>query len=160
MPRKLEKELGQSKKFSSLEEEALLNLLRTNELLQIHFVRLFREYGLTEQQYNVLRILRGAGEPLPCLEVANRMITIVPAITGLVDRLEKLKLVERKRCTRDRRVVYASITEAGKKLLAKLDEPVTTLHKGLLSHLKRSELHTLIGLLEKARAPLDDNGRG
>lgn len=158
MPRKLKDEIGQTKKFTSPEEEAILSILRTNEMLQIHLVRLFREHGLTEQQYNVLRILRGAGEPLPCLEVADRMVTIVPAITGLMDRLEKRGFVKRERCTRDRRVVYASLTRAGRQLLSVLDQPVDTMHKSLLGHMKRGELRTLITLLEKARAPQAPDG--
>jgi DNA-binding MarR family transcriptional regulator len=102
----LQTEIKKRKPFESAAEEAYLNLLRTTTVLMADFDQLFRQYGVTEQQYNVLRILRGAGEPLPSLEVASRMITRVPDITRLVDRLETAGLVARRRCTEDRRVVY------------------------------------------------------
>src|SRR6476469_6214516 len=85
---KLQNELKKKRPFESPEQEAALNVLRTNDQLQIRFARLFREFGLTPSQYNVLRILRGEGQPLPCLEVADRMVAAVPGITGLIDRLE------------------------------------------------------------------------
>ena len=88
---KLQHELKKKRPFDSPEQEAALNLLRTNDQLQIRFARLFREHGLTTSQYNVLRILRGEGKPLPILEIASRMITVVPGITGLIDRLEAEK---------------------------------------------------------------------
>ena len=135
-------------------QEALLNILRTNDRFQNRFGRLFREYGLTCSQYNVLRILRGEGKPMPCLEVADRMIQVVPAITGLIDRLEKQELVNRERCTEDRRVVYIEITKKALTLLQQMDEPVNELHKRLVGHLTRSELKELSRLLEKARTSL------
>ena len=79
---RLQRELKKRGPFESLEQEAMLNLLRTNDQFQNQFGRLFRENGLTSSQYNVLRILRGEGKPMPCLEVADRMIQVVPAITG------------------------------------------------------------------------------
>ena len=129
----------------------MLNLLRTNDQFQNQFGRLFREYGLTSSQYNVLRILRGEGKPMPCLEVADRMIQVVPAITGLIDRLEKQELVNRERCTEDRRVVYIEITRKALTLLKQMDEPVNELHERLIGHLTRAELKELSRLLEKAR---------
>src|SRR5271167_806114 len=102
---RLRLELKKKRPFESPEEEALLNLWRTHDRFQIRFARFFREFGLTSPQYNILRILRGEGKPLPCLEIADRLITAVPAITGLVDRLEALGLVTRERSTEDRRVV-------------------------------------------------------
>lgn len=155
MPSRLQRELKKQRPFDSLEQEALLNLVRTNDRFQIQFTRLFRQYGLTPSQYNVLRILRGAGEPLPILEVANRMITVVPGITGLVDRLEEAGWVGRVRCKDDRRVIYVGLTEKARALLGKLDEPVIGLHKELLGHMTRDELGQLIKLLEKARQSLD-----
>jgi DNA-binding MarR family transcriptional regulator len=101
----LQRELKKKRPFESPEQEAMLNILRTNDQFQNRFGRLFREYGLTSSQYNVLRILRGEGKPMPCLEVADRMVQVVPAITGLIDRLEMQGLVSRERCTEDRRVV-------------------------------------------------------
>jgi DNA-binding MarR family transcriptional regulator len=147
----LQRELRKKRPFESAEQEAVLNILRTNDQFQNRFGRLFREYGLTSSQYNVLRILRGEGRPMPCLEVAERMIQVVPAITGLIDRLEKQQLVIRKRCTEDRRVVYIDITKKALHLLKKMDEPVMVLHKRLMGHLTRPELKELSRLLEKAR---------
>src|SRR5579862_589707 len=105
--------------------------------MQIHFTRLFREFGLTPSQYNILRILRGEGAPLPILEIASRTITVVPGITGLIDRLETATLVKRQRCAEDRRVIYVALTEKGMKLVAQLDQPVARLHESLLGHLTR-----------------------
>lgn len=154
---RLQKELKKKQPFASPEQEALLNLLRTNDQFQNRFGRLFREFGLTASQYNVLRILRGEGKPMPSLEIADRMIQVVPAITGLIDRLEKQELVHRKRCTEDRRVVYVEITKQALMLLKKLDEPVNDLHKRLVGHLTRGELKQLSGLLEKARSSVQGN---
>src|SRR5437868_12557920 len=117
------------------EQEAMLNILRTADQLQIRFSRLFRQFGLTPQQYNVLRILRGEGRALPILEIAARMITVVPGITGLIDRLESASLVERKRCNHDRRVIYVAITPRAIEILAEIDEPLSNLHQQTLGHL-------------------------
>ena len=148
---KLQHELKKREPFELPEIEAILNILRTSDQFQNRFGRFFREYGLTSSQYNVLRILRGEGQPLPSLEIAERMIQVVPAITGLIDRLEKQDLVERKRCPEDRRVVYVAITSKAKKLLKQLDQPVVDLHAELIGHLSRQELNQLNRLLEKAR---------
>ncbi len=148
----LQFEIKQTKAFSSAAEEALLNLQRTADHIQIAFTRLFREYGITSQQYNVLRILRGAGEPLPILEIGDRMVTVVPAITGLIDRLEKQGLVRRTRSEEDRRVVSVTILGQGLKLLGDLDKPLSKLNKQLLDHMEETELKNLIALLEKMRS--------
>ncbi len=153
----LQRELKKKKPFDLPEQEALLNLLRTSDQLQIRFARLFRRFGLTPQQYNILRILRGEGNPLPILEIASRMITVVPGITGLIDRLEAAGLVQRKRCDSDRRVVYVCITEKAGSLLGEIDQPLIDLHQELLGHMSGEELELLSGLLEKARAPLADS---
>lgn len=150
----LQKELKKKHGFASPEQEALLNILRTNDQFQNRFGRLFREFGLTASQYNVLRILRGEGTPMPSLEVAERMIQVVPAITGLIDRLEKQELVKRDRCTEDRRVVYVEVTKKALGLLKKMDKPVSDLHKQLMGHLTRTELKELSRLLEKSRTSL------
>lgn len=151
---RLQRELRKREPFSSLEQEAFLSIMRTNDQFQNRFGKLFREYGLTASQYNVLRILRGEGKPLPCLEIADRMIQVVPAITGLIDRLEAAELVVRHRCESDRRVVFIDITEKASAILGEMDEPVVSLHKQLLSHLNQCELEQLIQLLEKARTSL------
>lgn len=148
----LQFEIKQSKAFSSTAEETLLNLQRTADHIQIAFTRLFREHGITGQQYNVLRILRGAGEPLPILEVGDRMVTVVPAITGLIDRLEKQGLVRRTRSETDRRVVTVTILGKGLKLLSDLDKPIQHLNEQLLDHMEEKELKKTIQLLEKLRS--------
>jgi DNA-binding MarR family transcriptional regulator len=151
--RRLQDELKKRHPFDSLEQEAMLNLLRTHDRLQICLERLFRTRGLTASQYNVLRILRGEGKPLPILEIAGRTVTVVPGITGLIDRLEKAGLVRRERSAEDRRVVFVDITPEARALLAELDEPLLALHRELLGHLSEKELRGLIRLLEKARCP-------
>lgn len=151
---KLQDELKKKRPFDSPEQEAVLNILRTADQLEIRLARLLRDRGLTPSQYNVLRILRGEGRPLPVLEIAARTITVVPGITGLIDRLETAGFVERVRCNEDRRVVRVALTEAGARALADLDEPLEALHRQLLGHLGPAELKDLIRLLEKARAPL------
>ena len=157
---RLQQELKKKKPFASPEQEAILNILRTSDRIDNRLGRLFREYGLTNSQYNVLRILRGEGKPLPSLEIADRMIQVVPAITGLIDRLEQQKLVVRQRSTEDRRVVYVEITRKALEILKELDKPLEELHQGLLRHLSRAELQKLSRLLEKARHPASTNGEG
>jgi DNA-binding MarR family transcriptional regulator len=159
MPRSaLQDELGKRNPFDSPEQEACLNLLRTHDHVQQEFIRLFQEHGLSAPQYNVLRILRGAqgegdGEGLPCLEVAARMVSRMPDITRLVDRLEDAGLVERARTDRDRRLVLVKITAKGLALLKRLDRPVLDLHRRLLGHFTPAELDQLNRLLVKARRP-------
>lgn len=153
MAGRLQTELKKRQPFSSVEQEAALNILKTGDMLQNRLGRLFRDTGLTTSQYNVLRILVGEGAPLPSLEIASRLIQAVPAITGLIDRLEERELVVRKRCSEDRRVVYVAVTEAGRDLVAQIAEPLSQLHRDLLSHLSREDLESLINLLERARAP-------
>lgn len=153
----LQREIKKKTPFDLPEQEAMLNLLRTADQLQIRFARLFRKFGLTPQQYNILRILRGEGRPLPILEIASRMITIVPGITGLIDRLEAAGLVERKRCDNDRRVIYVAIAARAVQILHEIDPPLLQMHKQLLGHMSAGELTNLINLLEKARQPLADS---
>jgi DNA-binding MarR family transcriptional regulator len=151
---RLHEELKKRQPFDCPEQEAVLNLFRTSDRLQIQFSRLFRLYGLTPSQYNILRILRGEGKPLPCLEIAERTITVVPGITGLIDRLERDGWVTRTRCTEDRRVIYVAITDEALQILAKLDEPLLDLHRRLLSHMTPEEVEQFTRLLEKARQGL------
>jgi DNA-binding MarR family transcriptional regulator len=150
----LQQEIKKRTPFDLPEQEAVLNLFRTTDQLQIRFARLFRQFGLTPQQYNILRILRGEGQPLPILEIAARMITVVPGITGLIDRLETAELVERKRCSEDRRVVYVAISLKALDLLRSIDEPLLLMHQQLLGHMSGEDLLLLSRLLEQARAPL------
>ena len=153
----LQRELKKRQPFESPEVEAILNILRTSDQFHNRFGRLFRQYGLTSSQYNVLRILRGEGKPLPSLEIADRMVQVVPAITGLIDRLEKQKLVKRRRCTEDRRVVYVELTNKADRLLKEIDPVEVRLHKRLIGHLTRRELKELSRLLAKAREALQSH---
>lgn len=155
MAGKLQSDLKNRDPFDLPEQEAMLNILRTSDQFQNRFGRLFRSYGLTASQYNVLRILRGEGQPMPCLEIAGRMIQVVPAITGLIDRLEKQGYVSRSRCDEDRRIVYISITDKAIQLLKKMDNPVLEMHKKLVGHMTRKEIAELTRLLEKARESLE-----
>lgn len=148
----LQRELRKRNPFDSAEQEAALNVARTHDYLASHFARLFAEHELSGPQYNVLRILRGeGGEGLPSQEIGERMVTRMPDVTRLVDRLEKAGLVERRRIVEDRRVVLVKITGAGLDLLHRLDQPVLELHKELLGHLSPSELSELNRLLARAR---------
>ncbi len=154
---KLQHEIKKKRPFESPQQEAALSVLRTSDQLQIRFARLFRDHGLTPSQYNILRILRGEGKPLPILEIAARTITVVPGITGLIDRLEQAGFVNRLRCEKDRRVIYVALTDLGTETLAALDEPLLSLHRKLLGHLSQADLKELIRLLEKVREPLTGN---
>ena len=156
MAGKLEGELKKRDGFATPQQSVVVGLLRTNDQFQYRFARLFREHRLTQPQYNVLRILRGEGAPLPCLEVADRLIAMVPAITGLVDKLEARGLVTRVRSESDRRVWLIDLTDAGRELLAQLDRPVLDLHARLCRALTDDECRQLAGLLEKAREGVAD----
>ncbi len=136
----------------SPEEAALLDLLRTTDMLSRGLLQVLKNEDLSGTQYNVLRILRGAPEGLACGEIANRMITRDPDVTRLLDRLEKRGLISRCRETKDRRTVMTRITPAGLKLLANLDEPVQSAHRKQLGHLGPKRLRTLAELLQIARS--------
>ncbi len=108
----LQQEIRQTKPFASLQEEAVLSVLKTADVLRRRIAKALESTGLSNEQYNVLRILRGAGKAgLPTLDVASRMIEQAPAITRLMDKLEAKKLVHRVRCKEDRRQVLCYITE-------------------------------------------------
>jgi DNA-binding MarR family transcriptional regulator len=134
------------------EEAAFLDLLRTTDMLSRGLVGVLRSEDLSSTQYNVLRILRGAPDGLPCGEIAGRMITRDPDVTRLLDRLEKRKLITRSRETRDRRTVMGRISPEGLKLLARLDEPVQAAHRKQLGHLGRERLRALAELLRVSRS--------
>src|SRR6204780_609334 len=135
-----------------LEEGAFLDLMRTCDLLSRGPALVLKAEDLSATQYNVLRILRGTLDGMPCGEIASRMITRDPDITRLLDRLEKRGLISRCRETKDRRMVMAGITPEGLKLLSRLDEPIEEAHRKALGHLGRERLRTLAELLEAARA--------
>lgn len=135
----------------SPEEALFLDLLRTTDALSRRLAQLLKTHDLSANQYNVLRILRGAPEGLACGEIGDRMITRDPDITRLLDRLEKQGLIARCRETKDRRMVMTRITPEGLKLLARLDEPVQQAHRDQLGHLGRERLRALTELLRDAR---------
>lgn len=133
------------------EEAAFLDLLRTSDCLSRPVAEVLKSGDLSPTQYNVLRILRGAGQGLSCGEIAGRMITRDPDITRLLDRLARRGLVSRRRKSRDRRTVLTRITPKGLVLVARLDEPVRRVHRRQLGHLGRKRLRKLAGLLRAAR---------
>ena len=128
-------------------------LLRTADVLRRVLLRVVEEHGITLQQYNVLRILRGAGaEGLPTLEIGARMIEQTPGVTRLLDRLEGKGLVRRRRCPHDRRQVLCFATPAGLRLVDALDDPVARADRQALGMLDAGELDALVGLLDRVRA--------
>lgn len=142
------------RRFDSLEQQAYLNLWRSYDRLRAIEDELFARHGLTAQQYNALRLLRGYHpELLPTLAIASRLISRAPDITRLLDRLEERGLIVRDRPSENRRLVRVGITEAGLTLLQALDAEVRTCHARQLGHLKQSELKTLVDLLTAARQP-------
>jgi len=151
--RRLQEEIKQRRPFGSLEEEVTLGLARTADAMARSAEEVLKGTGLTATQYNVLRILRGAGAAgLSCGEVAGRMITRDPDLTRLLDRLESRKLVTRARDGDDRRVVTTRITQGGLALLAQLDAPVLEQHRRTLGHLGDEKLRMLAQLLDEARS--------
>ncbi len=148
----IQAEIQQTKPFSGLEEEALVALQRTADLLQGRLGDMLKPHGLSPTQYNALRILRGAGEEgRSCSEIAERMINRDPDITRLVDRLERRGLVKRSRDGKDRRVITTCITLAGLELLRGLDRPIEEFNRKLLGHMGEEQLQNFIKLLETAR---------
>lgn len=152
MTGQLHVEIKQRKPFTSLEQEAYLNLLRTADVLTQGFEIVLKPFGLSATQYNALRILRGAGPGgRSCREVGERMLTRDPDITRLLDRLEARGLVARAREIRDRRVITTRVTKQGLTLLARLDGPAAAWHRERLGRLGVKRLRALIELLEAAR---------
>ena len=130
---------------------AYVALLRTADKMKTYFETIVAPFDITGQQYNVLRILRGAEpEGLPTLTIAERMIERAPGITRMIDRLEAKELVGRENCPNDRRCVYCRITEKGLNLLELLDEPVEEADRAVFRGLEEEEIKQLIALLEKA----------
>jgi DNA-binding MarR family transcriptional regulator len=151
---KLAKEIRQTKPFGSLEEEAFLNLGRTWEFLQKKAADLVKEYELTSTQYNMLRILRGAGaEGVTCSQATERMLSPDPDITRLLDRMETQGLVRRDRAKEDRRVVITRITDRGLELVNRLDAPLHQLLQKHLGRAGRQRLRDLVETLEILREP-------
>jgi len=153
MATSIQDELKQTRPFATLEEEVIMGLARTADALQRGMGAVLRQAGLSPTQYNVLRILRGAGAPgLACGEIVERMVTRDPDITRLLDRLEARRLVTRNRDGADRRVVTSRISQAGLALLDELDDPLQTTIRRLLGHMGEGRLRSLAELLDEARA--------
>ena len=157
MMKSLQEEIQKREPFELAEEEVYLNMLRTQEKLYEYFSGLFKQYGISQPQYNVLRILRGkGGNGVRTLDLIGPLVNRVPDITRLVDRLERAELVTRHHTKEDRRVVLVSITEKGLALLHQLDQPVREHLQSQLGHLTADELATMNRLLLKARHPERD----
>lgn len=153
---RLQIEIKQTRPFSSPTQEAAIALMRTADMVRRAVATLIEPHGITPQQYNVLRILRGAGDRgLPTLEIAERMIEQTPGITRLIDRLETKTLVIRERCATDRRQVFCRITTEGLAMLDRLDTPLQARERETLGALDENELAQLIALLERAREGLN-----
>lgn len=149
---KLAAELRQSRPFASPEEEAALNLARTHEVIQQRMAEFFKQFQLTPTQYNILRILRGAGKDgITCSQAAERMVTADPDITRLLDRLEARKLIERERSRQDRRIVIGRVREEGLELLKRIDRPLAEFHRRQMGRIGRERLGQLIEILESIR---------
>ena len=149
---RLQEEIRQIRPFRSVFQEGAIGLLRTADQVRTHFERLLQPHGITLQQYNVLRILRGAHpEALPTMEIAVRMIECAPGITRLLDRLEKKELILRHRCAEDRRRVLCNVSEDALRLLEALDEPIAKADEEVLGCLGQAEAEELVRLLERVR---------
>lgn len=149
---KLLEELNQKKPFATPEDEVFVGVIKTAEVFLRKETELLKPYELTSPQYNVLRILRGAGtDGLICREIGERMIARDPDVTKLLDRLEARGFVTRERQQKDRRVIVVRITDEALKVLAELDRPVLEMTSGLLRHLGERRLKTLNSLLDAAR---------
>jgi MarR family transcriptional regulator, organic hydroperoxide resistance regulator len=143
-------------RFRSQRQRGVVTLLHTADAVRRQYVRLFEPYDLTPQQYNVLRILRGAlPDALPTMDIADRMIDRTPGITRLLDRLVDKDLVSRERCAEDRRQVLCTISRAGLELLAELDEPVDIADDEVLATLAEAEVARLTRLLERVYNSLE-----
>lgn len=154
MTHTLRDEIKQRKPFKSLYEEAALNIVRTSAMLSADFEQVFKPYGLTATQYNVLRILRGADEKGLCRnDVRDRLLNRMPDATRLLDRMEKAGLISRSREQEDRRLVATRLTKKGRQLVDDLDPVVARQHKTRLGHLSEKQLETLTALLTLARHP-------
>lgn len=151
----LQEDIRQRKPFTSLEQEAQLSVVRTASLLVDAFEQMLRPYGITATQYNVLRILRGAEPGGLCRnDLRDRMLTRMPDVTRLLDRMEDAKLVSRARDSDDRRLVSTKITAKGLRLLDEVDDAVTAEHMRRFHHLGKTQLKTLIDLLSEVREKL------
>ena len=154
-PSRIQQEIQQQRPFRSRAVEAGAAILRTSDMIRRHFDVLLEPYGITWQQYNVLRILRGAGpDGLPTLTIGQRMLERTPGVTRLVDRLVGKKLIVRSRGVADQRQVICRLTASGKKLLARLETPIDRADDFTMSNLDERDLGVLIDLLDRIRIVL------
>jgi len=154
MRKTLRDELKMTRPFKSVEEEAILSIARTAALLEHAGSEALKPFDLTITQYNVLRILRGAGQQGMCRNaVGERLVTKVPDVTRLLDRMEASGLISRQRGTEDRRFVTTYITEKGMKLLEKIDRELPAMHDRQVGHMSQKRLRELVDLLEEVRNP-------
>src|SRR5690348_13451338 len=152
MPSTLREELKQTKPFGSIEQEALLSIVRTSAQLMDRFELFLRPHGITSTQYNVLRILRGSEPEGLCRnELRDRMLTRMPDVTRLLDRMEEAGLVERTRDNEDRRMVTSRITQKAMQILADLDPIVAENEKHFFSGISQDQIHSLIEVLDVVR---------
>ena len=151
-PKDLHDELKMNKPFKTVEEEALLSIVRTAAVFEHDFAESLKPFGLTPTQYNVLRILRGSPDGLCRNEVGERLVTKVPDVTRLLDRMERCGLIQRQRKGNDRRYVTTRITDKGMKLVDRLDREMSGIHARQLGHLGEKKTRDLIKLLSEARA--------
>ena len=155
MAGKIQSEIRQSKAFRNSSEEAVLNILRTSDVMTQLLTDLLKPSGLSPTQYNVLRILRGAsGKGVCCREIGERLITRDPDVTRLIDRLEKRNLLLRTRDKEDRRFVTIQLTPGGLELVNQLDEPIEKWNRKLMRNISRGDTKVLIELLEQLREGL------
>jgi DNA-binding MarR family transcriptional regulator len=152
-PKDLAGEIGKRKAFASIQQETFLNLVRTHEQLAGAFGRLFKQHGISDSQYNALRILQGENQPLQIYQIAERMISPQTDISRLIDRMAATGLVDRERCVEDRRVVWVKLAAKGKALLKRLAGPVAKLHQSQFGSLQQKEIRELNRLLFLARQP-------
>jgi DNA-binding MarR family transcriptional regulator len=145
-------ELKQTRPFASKAQEVTIALLRTTDLVRRQLARVIEKEDITLQQYNVLRILRGAkGEPLSALDIAERLIEETPGVSRLLDRLVAKGFVRRERSIEDRRMLECSLTDRGLQILSRLEEPVNRADADVLHALTDRELTTLDALLARIR---------
>ena len=151
---KLQEEIKQSKPFRCAEEEAYLSIVRTAAMLEHALAQALKPLNITPTQYNVLSILRGAGSDGLCRnEVGGRLVTAMPDVTRLLDRMEDTGLIVRQRSTTDRRVVSTRLTKKGLDLVGKVDAKVIEIHEKQFRNVDRRSLKTLIALLGDIREP-------
>lgn len=160
MANRILEEIGQTRPFENRRQEAALNILRTADVLKRGLDLVLKRHGITSTQYNVLRILRGAGQRgLHCGGIAERMITAEPDITRLLMRIERLGLLVRQRDVADRRKVTAIATERGLQLLDEVKAPLRKLQEHQFALLRDDEIEALIGSLEKVRESIAQTGK-